>query len=135
MNSKALQAAQAKFDSNGKLRVRALFDSGSQKTVVTPNVVQEIDLRIVRTESSEIRSSGSTETDRKVQDVVELDLKTTSDGKGVKIEVFVVDKISDVADCYAELVKHYNHLRSINLADISNEDFLQVDVLVGSNYP
>ena len=105
INSAAVQVAQTIFDSNDKVKVQALFDSGSQKAFVTPNVIREVGLRIVRKESSEIRASGSPETDRKVQDVVELNLKAASGEKGVKIEVFVVDKISKVGDCYAELVK------------------------------
>ena len=135
MSSAALQTAQAIVNGNDKVRVRVLFDSGSQKTFVTPKVVREAGLRTVRKESLGIRAFGSTETDRKVRDVVELDLKATNGGKRVKIEAFVVDKISDVANCYVELVKvQYDHLRNINFADISDEDLLQVDVLIGANY-
>ena len=136
MSSAALQTVQVIVNGNDKVRVRMLFDSGSQKMVVTPNVVREVGLRTVRKESMGIRAFGSTETDRKVRDVVELDLKAPNGGERVKIEAFGVGKITDVANCYVELVKaQYDHLRNINFADISDEDFLQVDALIGANYP
>ena len=135
MSSAALQTVQAIVNGNDEVRVHLLFDSGSQKTFVTPNVVREAGLLTVRKERLGIRVSGSTETDRKVRDVVELDLKATNGGKRVKIEAVVVDKISDVATCYVELVEgQYDHLRNINFAEISDADFLQVDELIGVNY-
>ena len=77
----------------------------------------------MRKENLGIRAFGSTETDTKVQDVVELDLKA----KRVEIEAFVVHKIQDVANSYVELVKlcricrvEYDHLcklRSVNASD------------------
>ena len=47
----------------------------------------------MRKENLGIRAFGSTETDTKVRDVVELDMKATNAGKRVEIEAFVVHKI------------------------------------------
>ena len=51
MSSAALQTAQEIVNGNDRVWVCMLFDSRSQKTFVTPNVVQEAGLRTVRKES------------------------------------------------------------------------------------
>ena len=134
-SSAALQTAQAIVNGSNENTVRVLFDSGSQKTFVTRDVVEKAKLGIVRKETLGIKTFGSEEIDRKVRNVVELDLRAMNRGRRVKIEAYVVEKISDVANCHVEHVQMlYPHLTSIEFSDVSDEDCLRVDVLVGADY-
>ena len=70
-----------------------------------------------------------------MRDVVELDLRATKGGRRVKIEAYVVNKISHVANCHAELVRtQYNHLCDTEFPDVAKENTLIVDVSVGANF-
>ena len=134
-SSAALQTAQAVVNGKEENKVRVLFDSGSQKTFVTAEVVEKAKLRVVRKEMLGIKAFGSVDSDRKLRDVVELDLRATGGGRRMKIEAYVVGKISDVGNCHVEHVKmFYPHLTNIEFSDISDEDNLKVDVLVGADF-
>ena len=52
------------------------------------------------------------------------------------IECFLVEEISNIANEHVEVVKNnYSHLNGIYFSDVSrNEDFLEVDILVGSDF-
>ena len=134
-SSAALQTALAVVNGNDKVKVRVLFDSGSQKTFVTPTVVERAKLQVVRKENLGIKAFGSETAERKLRDVVELDLRAARGGKRVKVEAYVVEKISEISNCHVEIVKSkYKHLADIEFSDVSDEISLQVDVLVGANF-
>ena len=134
-SSAALQTALAVVNGNDKVKVRVLFDSGSQKTFVTPTVVERAKLQVVRKENLGIKAFGSETAERKLRDVVELDLRAARGGKRVKVEAYVVEKISEISNCNVEIVKSkYKHLADIEFSDVSDEISLQVDVLVGANF-
>ena len=89
----------------------------------------------MRKETSGIKTFGSEEIDRKVRNVVDLDLRAMKGERRVKIEAYVVEKISDVANYHVEHVQMlYPHLTSIEFSGVSDEDFLRVDGLVGADY-
>ncbi|XP_065056418.1 uncharacterized protein LOC135684709 [Rhopilema esculentum] len=128
-SSAALQTALAVVNGNDKVKVRVLFDSGSQKTFVTPTVVERAKLQVVRKENLGIKAFGSETAKRKLRDVVELDLRAVRGGKRVKVEAYVVEKISEISNCHVEIVKSkYKHLADIEFSDVSDEISLQVDV-------
>ncbi|XP_065058043.1 uncharacterized protein LOC135685879 [Rhopilema esculentum] len=128
-SSAALQTALAVVNGNDKVKVRVLFDSGSQKTFVTPTVVERAKLQVVRKENLGIKAFGSETAERKLRDVVELDLRAVRGGKRVKVEAYVVEKISEISNCHVEIVKSkYKHLADIEFSDVSDEISLQVDV-------
>ena len=134
-SSAALQTALAVVNGNDKVKVRVLFDIGSQKTFVTPTVVERAKLQVVRKENLGIKAFGSETAERKLRDVVELDLRAARGGKRVKVEAYVVEKISEISNCHVEIVKSkYKHLADIEFSDVSDEISLQVDVLVGANF-
>ena len=113
--------------------MRILFESGSEKSFVSPIVVKEI--CAVRKKNLGIRAFGSEDTDRKVQDVVELDLRAKKCEGRVKIETYVVNKMSDVANFHAELVRtQHNHSRDIEFSDAADENALQADVIVDESF-
>ncbi len=134
-SSAALQLARGVVNGDAEKSVRVLFDSGSQKSFVTVRVVEKCGLRVVRSEKLGIRTFGSEEADVKEREVVQFDLMNVDGGERVKIEAYVVNKISDVSNFHVELVKKdFPHLRHIYFSDVSKEDILQVDVLIGSNF-
>ena len=116
-SSAALQTALAVVNGNDKVKVRVLFDSGSQKTFVTPTVVERAKLQVVRKENLGIKAFGSETAERKLRDVVELDLRAARGGKRVKVEAYVVEKISEISNCHVEIVKSkYKHLADIEFS-------------------
>ena len=134
-SSAALQTVQAVVNGKEENKVCVLFDSGSQKTFVTAEVVEKAKLRVVRKEMLGIKAFGNVDSDRKLRDVVELDLRAMGRGRRMKIEAYVVGKISDVGNCHVEHVKmFYPHLINIEFSDISDEDNFKVDVLVGADF-
>ena len=46
----------------------------------------------------------SEEIDRKVRNVVELDLRATNIRRRVNIEAYVVEKISDMGNCHVDVI-------------------------------
>ena len=128
-SSAALHTARAIVNGNEGSEVRVLFDSGSQKTFVTAEVVERAKIRVARKEILGIRAFGSAECERKLRDVVELDLRAIKGGRRIKVEAYVVGQISEVANCHVEQVKKfYPHLTSIAFSDTSNDDLLKVDI-------
>ena len=84
-SSAALQTAQAVVNGSDKVMVSVLFDSGSQKSFVTPGAVESAQLQVVRTEDLGIKAFGSERAEGKRRDVVENELREKSGGKRVKI--------------------------------------------------
>ena len=71
-----------------------------------------------------------------MRDIVEFSLISWQVGKSVRLEFFVVVDIASIQKEHVELIKgNYHYFHRIYFSDIcSNEEALQVDILVGSNY-
>ena len=131
-----LQTAQAIATGVRNLKVRILFDTGSHKTFVTSRVVRELSIGPKRVDPLGIKTFGSKMVDEKMREVVELELVSVNGKNRVKIEAYVVDRISDVNNEHVEVVKKdYPHLSSVWFSDIcTSQDVLEVDILVGIDY-
>ena len=74
-SSVALQTGRAIVNGNQGNEARVLFDSGSQRTFVTAQVVDRPKIRVMGKEILGTRGFRSAESERKLRDVVELDLR------------------------------------------------------------
>lgn len=110
----ALQTAQAFVQGKRNVRVRVLFDSGSQKSFVTSNVVSNANIYPFKQESLSICRFGDKEAIVSSNDVVMLNLMPAGGGQGVSINAYVVDSIAEVRNEHLEIVKReYDHLRDL----------------------
>ena len=115
--------------------VRAIMDSGSQRTYVTSQVRERLNPPTKRTESLRIKTFGSTEGQDTVCEAVELGL-LTRDGETLKLTAMVVPFICNplTSQPIRQSKEGYDHLLGLDLADSAEiEDVLQIDVLIGSD--
>ena len=133
----ALQTAQALVKCSGldsAVRVRVLFDTGSQRSFVTPRVVSGS--QPIRKETVEISTFGQEGTIKGLKEVFAFELCPVNGGEGTKIEAYLVPSISSVRNEHIEVRKlQYAHLKGLWFSDVcKNADSLEVEVLIGSDY-
>eukprot|EP00111_Clytia_hemisphaerica_P012697 TCONS_00037364-protein len=117
-------------ESSGQYRI--LFDSGSQLSYVTPEVRKELKLRTIGKRELTIKSFGGAK-QGKLLDVVELAIETNTGP--VKIEAYVSEICYPVKDQLTEVAqKNYKHLKGLELADSNSQKFINIDILIGSNF-
>ena len=132
----ALQTALAAVQGKVGSRVRVKFDSGSQKTFVTENVVRKLGLKVLREEELGVKTFGSSESEIVMRKVYAIPLVSLNGGESITIEAFLVNEISTIANQHVEEIKNvYSHLKGIQFSDFSRyDDFLEMDILIGANY-
>ena len=117
------------------VEVRAIMDSGSQRTYVTSRVRETLRLPTKRTESLRIKTFGAAEGRDTNCDAVELGL-VAKDGEELTLNALVVPFICN--PLCSQPISHsrecYDHLLGLELADSAGvDDVLEVDVLIGSD--
>lgn len=131
-----LQTARLELVNSSGPPVRALFDSGSQRTYVTSQLRDKLKLATVGTERIRIKTFGNTESCDKLCDVVHLTVKL-EEGETLSITALVVPMIcspltSQPINASGET---YEHLAGLKLADSGDpRDTMEVDVLIGSDW-
>ena len=122
--------------SGSTLEVRAILDSGSQRSYITTRVRERLQLRMVRSENMSIKSFGSTTEDQQVRDVVKLKILTKNSDPLILAAVVVPHNSCDAIPVPSiTATGAYEHLSGLELADsgdISGE--LEIDILVGSDH-
>eukprot|EP00112_Aurelia_sp_Birch-Aquarium-sp1_P020150 Seg5125.3 transcript_id=Seg5125.3/GoldUCD/mRNA.D3Y31 product="hypothetical protein" protein_id=Seg5125.3/GoldUCD/D3Y31 len=113
-----------------------LFDSGSQKTIISVKAVKRLRLEPERNEELGIKTFGRKDADMAVRRVFKCSLSPLFVGNPVEVEAFEVDQISNVANIHVEHIKHnFAHLTNVFFSDVSrNEEILEIDILCGSNF-
>ena len=135
-----LQTAKAKITDarNFATRdVRVLFDGCSQKSFVTKEVVDGLNLPVIRTEKMIVKGFGCTEEVMRKMDVICLRIWDSSKSQFRDIEVYVVPFIcSPICNQEIDLAKAtYEHLISLPLADSTDgKNELEISVLIGADY-
>ena len=129
-----LQTAVAKlsaFNSNKTTDVRMIFDTGSQKTYVTNEVRNFLQLPTLRTENIFVNTFGNHDTKPKTVDVVPL--KFIVNGKVIVIEALCSPCIcSDIfAQNVSKASRNFSHLQNLQLADPYDNDRKKIDILIG----
>jgi hypothetical protein len=113
------------------MEVRAILDTGSQRSYVKNDVREALNLKHLRSESLVIKAFG---TDR--EDTRLCEVQITKDGESFILSVVVVPHICDPvrAQPIATSRRMYDHISSLDLADpgdVTGE--LAINILIGSN--
>ena len=118
------------------IEVRAVMDSGSQRTYVTSCLRESLHLPTKRTESLRIKTFGSTEEHDTTCEAVDLGL-VAKDGETLRLTALVVPFICNplTSQPINHTRNHYDYLLEIDLADFARiGDTLEVDMLIGSDF-
>ena len=136
-SSIVLQTAQALVEGkDSPVKVRVLFDSGSQLSFVRSRVVESAGLQPKRKEWLEVSTFGQQVSDGGLKEVFDLDIRSVDGKSGHKIEAFAVERISSIKNEHVERrKKEYNHLKGVWFSDICKDsERLEIDILIGSDY-
>ena len=134
-----LQTALAKIsnprNSTLVLNAKIVLDSGSQKSYLTQRVKDGLSLPVISKQRLAIAAFGSSRGEPKQCEVVRLVVHTKS-GSTQELDLFVVPYICDplTTQTVSTCSRMYSHLSQLDLADISQEETLEVDVLIGSDF-
>ena len=118
------------------LEVRAILDTGSQRSYVTTRVKEAIRARKSHSESMVIKTFGSECGEKRVCEIIQLRV-ATNDGGSLVLPVVVVPHICNpVRTCSIYTSSGaYEHLSGLELADpgVDGSD-LETDLLIGSDH-
>eukprot|EP00794_Sanderia_malayensis_P013531 gene13531-biopygen10799 len=130
-----LQTALANVNGEKEKRVRVLFDTGSHQSFISAEAVDRLELKADRRESLGIKAFGKKESEVEMRAIVKIELAPLDGGESVEVECFVVNEIAGIANEQIESIKSkYNHLRRVYFSDVSTDEELEIDVLIGANY-
>ena len=137
-----LQTAQVNVSIPGKelshsLTVRAIFDTGAQRSYINQKVVNTLKLKTVRTERLKIATFGDQNQELEAVNLVELSLTKSGTDLKTTLNTFAVPHIcNDLQGQDLEWVKErYPSLKNIEFADVCPaSNTMQIDLLIGSDY-
>ena len=135
-----LQTAQVVLYSpewpNSTLKVRAVLDTGNQRSYATETVKMALNLELKEVQQLSIATFGTTTQDTQRYGIVCVGLKL-KDGRNQELRLIVVPSICEplTAQPMSLCLERFEHLKQLDLADYSNrQDSLQIDVLIGADY-
>ena len=132
-----LPTALAKIKVNGKEKiVRVGFDSFSQKTFVTKNIVTQLSIPVTNTEVLNIGGFGGTST-IETMDVVKFVLTPVFDNTREKVHIEAHVKSGPICSPLDPLelkLDSVPHLQNLTLADPVPRQEAEIDLLIGSRY-
>jgi len=118
------------------LKVRAVLDTGSQRSYATDTVKKALNLESKEVQRLSIATFGSTTQDLRRYGVVQVGLKL-KDGGNKELRLITVPSICEplTTQPISLCLEKFEHLKQIDLADHSNgQDPLQINVLIGADY-
>ena len=123
-------------DPNHGMAIRLILDGGSQRSYITQQVKDALDLEPQRIEEVHIQTFGS---DSTRSQMVEMVTVAVQPNKGSPIPMLFSTVPSICEPLSYQLVAYtkqcYGHLANLELADSSRVgDKLQIDALIGSNH-
>ena len=133
-----LQTAVADFsnpeDPSRVQKVRIVMDCGSQRSYLTKQVKDNLSLPVIDNQHLSIAAFGSSKGEPRRCDVVRISIHTKT-GDSQNIDLLVVPHICDplAIQNVDHCSKMYPHLAHLDLADMPQDDKLQVDMLIGSD--
>ena len=118
-----------------KHHVRLILDSESQKTYITRQLKDTLDLKPVAREKLCIKTFGSDYNNLKTVDVVNLCLKNVNNDTNVSITAHVVPMICSPLNYQAVQFarENHTHLKDISLSECISGENLSVDILIGAD--
>ena len=141
-NSVLLQTARVQVKPPQKQQsstVRLVFDSGSQKSYITKEVKDALDLPVVGKDKLLIKTFGDTSPKITTCEIVQVGL-LCKDGAEFIMHAYVVPVICTPISnqVLSAAIDKYEHLRGLDLADYCEGDALDIDktvgILVGADY-
>ena len=132
-----LQTAEANVydDSlNNVLKVRVLFDTGSQKSYVSQRVQNILRLKTIEHETLSILTFGTTQASPRTLEKIQLNLSNVSTNENVAVDALAIPYIcAPITEQPITFAKNkYAHLQRLQLAD-SGDSKLEIDVLIGAD--
>ena len=136
-----LQTAQVVVSRPGmgsthSLKVRAIFDTGAQRSYVSRGVVDSLKLETIKTENLRIATFGNQDQQLQAVNLIELALTKPETGFEMTLNAFSVPRIcSDLQGQDLHWVKEtYPRLWDIDFADTCSDGGpMQIDLLIGSD--
>ena len=125
------------MESSHSLKVRAIFDTGAQRSYVSQGVVNALKLETVKTETIRIATFGSQDQQLQADNLVELTLTKPETGFAMTLNAFSVPRIcSDLQGQDLHWVKeNHQRLKDIDFADTCTDcGPMQIDLLIVSDY-
>ena len=111
------------------------MDSGSQKSYLTQRAKDSLRLPVIGKQYLSIAAFGTGRREPKQCEIVRLAVRTKCGG-AQELDMFVVPHICDplTTQAVSTYSKMYSHLTQLELAEISQEETLEVDMLIGSDF-
>ena len=130
-----LQAAKAQAyneDGSTSVKVRILFDNGSQRTYITNNLQRKLGLTPKKSESIQLNTFGDNKFRKQTCSNVQLVLENSS---GEKIDLTALSVPVICSPLPPAVDVDYPHLEGLELADPLDEDNeSRIDILIGSDF-
>ena len=120
---------------NKTIEIRAIFDSGSQRSYITNKVKETLKLDSRSTETMLIKTFGSTRSGKQVCDVVSVGM-ILKNGGTLELSLLPVPLICEPlsGQPVTYVRENYEHISKLELADhCRGEDTLEIDILIGSD--
>ena len=134
-----LQTARAlvsRVDGNYEINARILFDSGSQRSYVTSNLKDHLELPSVRKEKLLIKTFGNECEQITDCEVVQLRVKPLYDDLSIYLTAYSIPVIcSPILNQPVKFAaENYEHLKGLKLADITADNTdPEITILIGSD--
>eukprot|EP00112_Aurelia_sp_Birch-Aquarium-sp1_P020996 Seg554.7 transcript_id=Seg554.7/GoldUCD/mRNA.D3Y31 product="hypothetical protein" protein_id=Seg554.7/GoldUCD/D3Y31 len=132
-----LQTAQAYVSgSEHRIRVRVIFDSGSQRSFICDDIKDQLDLRVVGKESLQINVFGNDNQrkDNQSKELVEFTIGSVSNSFQTKVQAFTIPKICQpiTQQNIQSARENFEYLKDLELADHNDgESDCQISILIG----
>ena len=129
-----MQSAIVRLKENtAQLTVRAMFDTGSQRTFITQNLKEKLELKSTRKENINLTTFGSSNSVKKSLDVVTIHVLT--DKQQIQLNALVTNYLSPIPRLnIGRRVQLPSELQGLHLADpLNSKNDLNVDILIGND--
>lgn len=128
-----MQSAIVRLKGNtAQLTVRAMFDTGSQRTFITKNLKEKLELKSTRKENINLTTFGSCNSVKKSLDVVTIHVLT--DKQQIQLNALVTQTICPPFPVTIGRVQLPSELQGLHLADpLNSKNDLNVDILIGND--
>ena len=137
-NNVLLQTAEANvlnLYQNNTAKSFILFDSGAQRTYITKELKEKLNLLPFKQEKIAIKVFGSAES--KIQNIDVVKFMVIGTRKNVYVEALVIQTFrSNLYNQYSSstISNNYPHLKNLKLAQKSNDTYVKIGILVGLDY-
>lgn len=118
------------------LRVRAVLDTGSQRSYASDAVKEALSLKLKDKQQLSIAAFGTTLQEPREYGVVRVGLRLKN-GETQELPLITVPSICEplTAQPISSCLETFKHLKQLDLADYSNgQESLKVDVLIGADH-